>query len=98
MVERTDKVYAQLGLSTQFIVCQLFVLDTGAALNLIHKRLIPRALRGNIGSEPSLTIADANNNPLLTAGNIIFFASRTLFGVFKVYCLRVHPSTGYTPL
>ncbi|CAN8062292.1 unnamed protein product [Agarophyton chilense] len=70
MAKRSYKIYADLGLSHQFMVRQLSVLDTGAEINLINSGIIPSTLRNNIFYGPGRDIADAINNPLHTIGKI----------------------------
>ncbi|CAN8071373.1 unnamed protein product, partial [Agarophyton chilense] len=70
MAKRNYKVYADLGLHTQFMVRHLTVLDTGAGPNFIVESLLPPPLRSIIRSETVPDVLDANNNPLKTAGVI----------------------------
>lgn len=70
MAKRNYKVYADLGVSDQYMVRQLSVLDTGAGPNFLVESLIPPHLRSRIRATPLVDIADANNRPLSTVGVI----------------------------
>lgn len=70
MRKRNYKVYAELGLTSQFMVRQLTVLDAGAGPSLINSDIIPSAFGSNIRYGTVLQITDANSNPLQTAGTI----------------------------
>lgn len=64
------KILANLGLSSQFTARHLSVLYPRAAPNLVQKGIKPQAVRENIRSGSSLSIADANNIPLMNADSI----------------------------
>ncbi|CAN8068861.1 unnamed protein product [Agarophyton chilense] len=70
MAKRNSKVYADLGLSTKFMVRFLTVLDTGTEPNFVVESILPPAVQSQIRRGVALDAADAGNNPLETVGVI----------------------------
>lgn len=68
IARRTHEIYADRGMSTQYMGHQLSVLDTGATPNLINFENVPPALWAHMCCGPALDIIDANNNPLQPVG------------------------------
>lgn len=70
MAKENYEVYADHGLSHQFLVRQLSILDTGTAPNLIKSDLIPPVLRAHNQECLALDIGAANKYLLKTVGNL----------------------------
>ena len=70
MARRNYKVYADLGLTPEFLAKQLAVLDTGAGPNFIHKDALPLGYERFLKQGPPPNIVDANRRPIAVNGVI----------------------------
>lgn len=61
MAERNYKVFADIGLSSQYMVHNLSILDTGAGSNCTIGSLLPPYIRAQVRQGPVIDIAHFNN-------------------------------------
>lgn len=70
MTRRNYKVYADDGHSTENLVRQLTVLDTGIGPNFVRKELVPSSILDQMKMGPMPSIADDNGKPVLSMGTV----------------------------
>lgn len=70
MAQRNYKVYADLGLHTQFMVQYYKLNDTETGPNFVVKSGLPAQLQAQIRANDTPDIADKNNHSARTVGNI----------------------------
>lgn len=99
LVNRSFKVYANLGRTTSALSRQLGILDTSAGRKFIYSSLLPASYDAHIEHEPPLKFYDANNNALPIRGAIRATAqmvSSTVSAWFWVAKGHSTPHTAHT--